>query len=148
MTLNLEAKKILLRKIPHGLFICGVKDEDTNEVIKYITETVYEQEELAIANVTVNLDYNGAEVNATANTNITTVQYNVTVIGDNSAFNATLEAGKGNFQVTFSWHPSFGVFIEEIDGVAATAGPGLIVCLTVGLNIGKSIAAFSNKPFI
>ena len=46
------------------------------------------------------------------------VQYNVTVIGDNSAFNATLEAGKGNFQVTFSWHPSFGVFIEEIDGIA------------------------------
>ena len=38
--------------------------------------------------------------------------------------------------------------INEIDGVAATAGPGLIVCLTVGLNIGKSIAAFSNKPFI
>ena len=95
-----------------------LQDEDTNEVIKYITETVYEQEELAIANVTVNLDYNGAEVNATANTNITTVQYNVTVIGDNSAFNATLEAGKGNFQVTFSWHPSFGVFIEEIDGIA------------------------------
>ena len=38
--------------------------------------------------------------------------------------------------------------IEEIDGVAATAGPGLIVCLTVGLNIGKSIAAFSSKPFV
>jgi N6-L-threonylcarbamoyladenine synthase len=38
--------------------------------------------------------------------------------------------------------------IEAIDGVAATAGPGLIVCLTVGLNIGKSIAAFSNKPFV
>ena len=35
-----------------------------------------------------------------------------------------------------------------MDGVAATAGPGLIVCLTVGLNIGKSIAAFSDKPFI
>ena len=32
MTLNLEAKKILLRKIPHGLFICGVKDEEKNEV--------------------------------------------------------------------------------------------------------------------
>ena len=32
MTLNLEAKKILLRKIPHGLFICGVKDDETNEV--------------------------------------------------------------------------------------------------------------------
>ncbi len=38
--------------------------------------------------------------------------------------------------------------IAEIDGVAATAGPGLIVCLTVGLNIGKSIAAFAKKPFI
>ena len=41
-----------------------------------------------------------------------------------------------------------GTAINEIDGVAATAGPGLIVCLTVGLNIGKSIAAFSNKPLI
>ena len=41
-----------------------------------------------------------------------------------------------------------GVSINEIDGVAATAGPGLIVCLTVGLNIGKTIASFLNKPFI
>jgi N6-L-threonylcarbamoyladenine synthase len=40
------------------------------------------------------------------------------------------------------------VNLNEIDGVAATAGPGLIVCLSVGLNIGKSIAGFSNKPFI
>ena len=40
------------------------------------------------------------------------------------------------------------ISIDEIDGVAATAGPGLIVCLTVGLNIGKSIAAFTNKPFV
>ena len=40
------------------------------------------------------------------------------------------------------------ISLKEIDGVAATAGPGLIVCLTVGLNIGKSIAAFSKKPFI
>jgi N6-L-threonylcarbamoyladenine synthase len=40
------------------------------------------------------------------------------------------------------------ISLDELDGVAATAGPGLIVCLTVGLNIGKSIAAFSNKPFI
>ncbi len=38
--------------------------------------------------------------------------------------------------------------IEDISGVAATAGPGLIVCLTVGLNIGKSIAGFANKPFV
>ena len=41
-----------------------------------------------------------------------------------------------------------GTTINKIDGVAATAGPGLIVCLTVGLNVGKSIAAFSNKPLI
>ncbi len=40
------------------------------------------------------------------------------------------------------------ISIKDIDGVAATAGPGLIVCLTVGLNIGKSIAAFGKKPFI
>jgi N6-L-threonylcarbamoyladenine synthase len=40
------------------------------------------------------------------------------------------------------------ITIKEVDGVAATAGPGLIVCLTVGLNIAKSIAAFSNKPFV
>ena len=40
------------------------------------------------------------------------------------------------------------VSLNEIDGIAATAGPGLIVCLTVGLNIGKSIATFSNKPFV
>ena len=38
--------------------------------------------------------------------------------------------------------------VNEMDGIAATAGPGLIVCLTVGLNIGKSIAAFANKPFV
>ena len=40
------------------------------------------------------------------------------------------------------------ISLDEIDGVAATAGPGLIVCLTIGLNIGKSIAAFANKPLI
>ena len=92
-----------------------LQDDDTKE---YITEVIYQQEEVDIANVTVTIDYNGAEVNATANTNVTIVNYNVTVIDDNSAFNATLEAGKGNFQVTFSWHPSFGVFIDEIDGIA------------------------------
>ena len=41
-----------------------------------------------------------------------------------------------------------GTNINDIDGIAATAGPFLIVCLTIGLNIGKSIAAFSNKPLI
>jgi len=38
--------------------------------------------------------------------------------------------------------------IEDIDGIAATAGPGLIVCLTIGYNIGKTLAAFSDKPFL
>ena len=30
--------------------------------------------------------------------------------------------------------------IEEIDAVASTAGPGLIVCLSVGLGFGKAFA--------
>ena len=38
--------------------------------------------------------------------------------------------------------------ISDMDGIAATAGPGLVVCLTVGLNVGKSIAAFAKKPFV
>jgi len=41
-----------------------------------------------------------------------------------------------------------GLDINSLDGVAATAGPGLIVCLTVGLNIGKAIAGSLKKPFI
>merc|ERR1711906_106537 len=43
---------------------------------------------------------------------------------------------------------SSGRKIEEIDAVAATAGPGLIVCLSVGLSFGKALAAALNKPFI
>ena len=38
--------------------------------------------------------------------------------------------------------------IEDIDAVAATAGPGLIVCLSVGLSFGKTIAQSLKKPFI
>ena len=38
--------------------------------------------------------------------------------------------------------------LEKIDGIAATAGPGLIVCLTVGLNFGKAVAGSLGKPFI
>ena len=38
--------------------------------------------------------------------------------------------------------------IEEIDAVASTAGPGLIVCLSVGLSFGKAFASMINKPFI
>ena len=38
--------------------------------------------------------------------------------------------------------------INEIDAVASTAGPGLIVCLSVGLSFGKAFASSLNKPFI
>jgi N6-L-threonylcarbamoyladenine synthase len=38
--------------------------------------------------------------------------------------------------------------IEEIDAIAATAGPGLMVCLSVGLSFGKAFASSLNKPFI
>ena len=38
--------------------------------------------------------------------------------------------------------------IKEIDAVASTAGPGLIVCLSVGLSFGKAFASAINKPFI
>jgi len=41
-----------------------------------------------------------------------------------------------------------GKKIEEIDAVASTAGPGLIVCLSVGLSFGKAFATAMNKPFI
>jgi N6-L-threonylcarbamoyladenine synthase len=41
-----------------------------------------------------------------------------------------------------------GKKIEEIDAVASTAGPGLIVCLSVGLSFGKAFAHAINKPFI
>jgi len=41
-----------------------------------------------------------------------------------------------------------GKKISEIDAVASTAGPGLIICLSVGLSFGKAFAASINKPFI
>ena len=41
-----------------------------------------------------------------------------------------------------------GIKLEDIDAVAATAGPGLIVCLSVGLSFGKTIACSLKKPFI
>ena len=41
-----------------------------------------------------------------------------------------------------------GVKINQIDAVAATAGPGLIVCLSVGLSFGKAFASSLKKPFI
>ena len=41
-----------------------------------------------------------------------------------------------------------GIKMEEIDAIAATAGPGLIVCLSVGLSFGKAMASSLEKPFI
>ena len=41
-----------------------------------------------------------------------------------------------------------GKKIAEIDAVASTAGPGLVVCLSIGLSFGKALAASINKPFI
>ena len=41
-----------------------------------------------------------------------------------------------------------GIDIKDIDAVASTAGPGLIVCLSVGLSFGKALAKSINKPFI
>ena len=38
--------------------------------------------------------------------------------------------------------------IHDIDAIAATAGPGLVVCLSVGLNFGKTVAQSLKKPFI
>ena len=41
-----------------------------------------------------------------------------------------------------------GISLDKISAVATTVGPGLIVCLTVGLNFGKAIASSLNLPFI
>ena len=41
-----------------------------------------------------------------------------------------------------------GIKMDAINAVAATAGPGLIVCLSVGLSFGKAMASSLNKPFI
>ena len=113
-TIQIVIGLVIVNLVAWGGFV-AMQDDTTNE---YIEKIISQQPDVEIANVTVTINYNGAEVNATANTNITTVSYNVTVIDDTSAFNATLEASKGNFQVTFSWPPSFGVFINEIDGIS------------------------------
>ena len=41
-----------------------------------------------------------------------------------------------------------GISLEKISAIATTVGPGLIVCLTVGLNFGKAMASSLNLPFI
>ena len=40
------------------------------------------------------------------------------------------------------------ISLDKVTAVATTAGPGLIVCLTVGLNFGKALASSLNIPFI
>ena len=41
-----------------------------------------------------------------------------------------------------------GVSLNKVSAIAATSGPGLIVCLTVGLNFGKAMASSLSVPFI
>ena len=40
------------------------------------------------------------------------------------------------------------VRLEDVDAISATAGPGLIVCLSVGFNFAKSLSLTLKKPFI
>ena len=95
-TMQIAVALVLVNLLAWGAY-STMQDEQ-----EYIEKIIYQQPDVQIANVSVTINYNGAEENATANANITTVNYNVTVIDDTSAFNATLEASKGNFQVTFS----------------------------------------------
>ncbi len=41
-----------------------------------------------------------------------------------------------------------GISLHNISAVAATAGPGLVVCLSIGLNFGKAISSSLEIPFI
>ena len=41
-----------------------------------------------------------------------------------------------------------GISLKKIDAIAATAGPGLLGGLLVGVVAGKTLAHYSNKPFI
>ena len=41
-----------------------------------------------------------------------------------------------------------GKKLSDIDAIAVTGGPGLIVCLSVGLNFAKTLAMTINKPLI
>ena len=91
--------------------------EDTTK--EYIDRIIYQQPEVLIANVSVTIDYNGAEENATKNTNTTKVTYNVTVTNDTSAYAATLEAGKNNFEIGVTWHDEFGAYVSSIDGISS-----------------------------
>ena len=41
-----------------------------------------------------------------------------------------------------------GISLGKISAVASTFGPGLIICLSVGLNFGKALSSSLNVPFI
>ena len=41
-----------------------------------------------------------------------------------------------------------GVNLNDVSAIASTSGPGLVVCLTIGLNFGKALSASLNVPFI
>ncbi|MEQ9316049.1 MAG: tRNA (adenosine(37)-N6)-threonylcarbamoyltransferase complex transferase subunit TsaD, partial [Henriciella sp.] len=41
-----------------------------------------------------------------------------------------------------------GLSLSELDGIAATSGPGLIGGVMVGMMTGKALALASGKPFI
>ena len=88
------------------------------------------------------------------NTNSITYKETFALIKDNK-----LRTGYTNFNVGMffivpdDWEKyhhidESGKKISEIDAVASTAGPGLIVCLSVGLSFGKAFASAINKPFI
>ncbi len=41
-----------------------------------------------------------------------------------------------------------GITLDKVSAVSATSGPGLIICLSVGLNFAKSLASSLKVPFI
>ena len=41
-----------------------------------------------------------------------------------------------------------GIGLDKISAIASTVGPGLIICLSVGLNFGKALSSSLNVPFI
>ena len=61
------------------------------------------------------------------------------------AARAHVEALDGIIEAALS---DAGVSLAELDGIAATAGPGLIGGLIVGLMTGKALAAASGKPLL
>ena len=55
-----------------------------------------------------------------------------------SRFSCTFSSWENDWIVQKAINES-GKNIDEIDAVASTAGPGLVVCLSIGLGFGKSL---------